>query len=57
MSFYNNLLDHAVHSIVAAFRKRAARSLAASRRAVLPAAQTQVNSHQDFDLVTWLVIV
>jgi hypothetical protein len=56
MRFYSGLLDKAVHSIVATFRKRAVRSLSASRRAILPTAQTQVNSHQDFDLVTWLVI-
>jgi hypothetical protein len=58
MAHYNTLITKALASIARTFQKRAASSLLASRGAVLPtAAETPAADGDDFDLVTWLVIM
>jgi SNF2 family DNA or RNA helicase len=58
MRHYDHLLGCALASIERTFQKRAATSLLSSRSAVLPTAgETPSSSGQDFDLVTWLVIL
>lgn len=58
MNHYDELLKRALASIEHTFQRRAATSLLASRAALLPTAvETPTSSGQDFDLVTWLVIV
>jgi hypothetical protein len=58
MSHYDGLIRKALASIEHTFQRRAASSLLASRGAVLPsAAETPTASGDDFDLVTWLVIL
>jgi SNF2 family DNA or RNA helicase len=58
MSHYNGLLQKALVSIERTFQKRAAMSLLASRSAILPnAAAVPTSKGNDFDLVTWLVIM
>ena len=58
MSPYDGLIRKALASIEHTFQRRAASSLLASRGAVLPsAAETPTASGDDFDLVTWLVIL
>jgi hypothetical protein len=55
---YDDLLHAALASIERTFQKRAASSLVAGRDAVLPlAGETPTSKGEDFDLVTWLVIV
>ena len=56
MAAYDNLLQKAVNSLAATFRKRAASGLQSSRGFVLPNAQEQINEKTDLELVTWLVI-
>lgn len=58
MTLYNRLLQSALASIERTFQKRAASSLLSGRGAVLPtAAEAPTSSGDDFDLVTWLVIL
>ncbi|MBX3419380.1 MAG: DEAD/DEAH box helicase family protein [Pirellulaceae bacterium] len=58
MSQYDSLLKSALASIEKTFQKRAAASLLSGRGAVLPTAtETPTSSGDDFDLVTWLVIM
>ena len=58
MAHYNTLITKALASIARTFQKRAASSLLSSRGAVLPtAAETPAANGDDFDLVTWLVIL
>jgi len=58
MSLYNTLLGKALASVEHTFKKRAAASLLSGRSAVLPTAdQAPTNNGDDFDLVTWLVIL
>ena len=58
MSLYDGLLRKALASIEHTFQRRAASSLLASRGAILPTAtETPVAGGDDFDLVTWLVIL
>lgn len=58
MSHYDDLLKRALASIEHVFQKRAATSLLSSRGAVLPtASEIPTSSGQEFDLVTWLVIL
>lgn len=58
MSHYDGLLKKALVSIEHTFQRRAATSLLASRSALLPAnSDVPTSSGNDFDLVTWLVIV
>jgi len=58
MDHYDGLLRKALASIEHTFTKRAAASLLSSRGAVLPtAAEVPTSSGDDFDLVTWLVIL
>jgi hypothetical protein len=52
MQAYNVLLQKAVESVAATFRKRAASSLQSSRSFVLPNAQEQVRDETDLELVT-----
>ena len=53
---YSVLLQKAVDSIVATFRRRVAAGLQSGRDFVIPDRSEQANSNADFDLVTWLVI-
>jgi len=58
MSHYDELLKKALASIEHTFQRRAAASLLASRSALLPtSSEVPTSSGDDFDLVTWLVIM
>ncbi len=58
MSHYDGLLKQALASIEQTFQRRAAATLVTSRSAVLPSVtQTPTSDGNDFDLVTWLVIL
>lgn len=58
MSHYDELLKKALASIENTFQKRATSSLLSSRSAVLPTAeQTPEADGDDFDLITWLVVM
>jgi len=58
MSQYNQLLRRALSSIERTFQRRAATTLLSNRAAVLPTAEdAPTSSGDDFDLVTWLVIL
>ena len=56
MKAYDKLLQKAVDSVVATYRKRAANGLQSGRGFVLPNEQEQVHEKTDLELVTWLVI-
>ncbi|HOC71994.1 MAG TPA: helicase-related protein [Candidatus Hydrogenedentes bacterium] len=56
MAQYSALLQKAVASIAATFRKRAASGLQSGRSFVLPNAREQVQEDTDLELITWLVI-
>lgn len=56
MKAYDSLLQKAVDSLAATFRKRAASGLQSGRGYVLPDAKEQVHEKTDLELVTWLVI-
>jgi SNF2 family DNA or RNA helicase len=56
MKAYDVLLQKAVNSVAATFRKRAAFGLQTGRSFVLPNEHAQVNEATDLELVTWLVI-
>ena len=56
MKAYDTLLQKAVDSLAATFRKRAAAGLQSGRGFVLPNVQEQVHEKTDLELVTWLVI-
>jgi len=53
---YDKLLNKAVESIIATFRKRVAAGLQSGRSFKIPDQNEQANDTTDFDLVTWLVI-
>lgn len=58
MHHYNDLINKALASIEHTFQKRAATSLLSNRGAVLPSAtETPTSKGDDFDLVTWLIIL
>jgi SNF2 family DNA or RNA helicase len=58
MSHYGELLQKALASVERTFQRRAASSLLTSRDAKLPTADaTPTSSGDEFDLVTWLVIL
>ncbi|MER8822607.1 phospholipase D-like domain-containing protein [Mesorhizobium sp. M0991] len=58
MSHYSGLLQQALASVERTFQRRAAASLLSSRNAVLPTAgDVPTSKGDDFDLVTWLVIL
>ncbi len=58
MSHYNGLLTKALASIEHTFQRRAAASLLSGRGALLPtAAEAPTSEGDDFDLVTWLVLL
>lgn len=58
MSHYDSLLKKALASIERTFQRRAASSLLVGRGALLPTAEeTPTSDGEDFDLVTWLVIM
>ena len=56
MKAFDTLLQKAVDSLAATFRKRAASGLQSGRGFVLPDAREQVHEKTDLELVTWLVI-
>jgi len=56
MSAYSALLQKAVDSIVATFRRRVAAGLQSGRDFVIPKRDAQANEQSDFELITWLVI-
>ncbi len=56
MKVYDTLLQKAVDSLAATFRKRAATGLISHRDFILPNAHEQVNEKTDLELVTWLFI-
>ncbi len=56
MKVYDTLLQKAVDSLAATFRKRAASGLQSGRGFVLPNVHEQVHEKTDLELVTWLVI-
>jgi len=56
MRAYSALLQKAVDSIVATFRRRVAAGLQSGRDFVIPERTAQANDSADFELVTWLVI-
>lgn len=56
MGLYNTLLQKAVDSIAATFRKRVATGLQTARSFVVPDEDEQANETTDFELVSWLVI-
>jgi hypothetical protein len=55
-ALYDNLLQKAVESIVATFRKRVATGLQTGRGFKIPDKKDQASDTTDFELVTWLVI-
>ncbi len=58
MSHYDGLLKKALASIDYTFQRRAAASLLSGRGALLPSSSdVPTSSGEDFDLVTWLVIL
>ena len=58
MRHYDDLLRKALASIEHTFQRRAATALLTGRGALLPtSAETPTSSGDDFDLVTWLVIL
>lgn len=56
MSVYNELLGKTVKSISKTFKKRVAAGLQSERDFVIPEKKEQVNDHDDFERITWLVI-
>jgi hypothetical protein len=56
MTFYNNLLQRTVDSIIGIYNRRLISHLQSSRSAVLVDQHQQVNVTTDFELITWLVI-
>jgi hypothetical protein len=56
MRTYSTLLQKAVDSIVATFRRRVAAGLQSGRDFVIPDRSEQASDQSDFELVTWLVI-
>ncbi len=56
MDLYSFLLEKAVSSIAATFRKRVIGGLQGGRSFVIPTEQEQVRETTDFELITWLVI-
>ena len=56
MKDYDRLLQKAVESVAATFRKRAASGLQSARGFILPDEREQVHEKTDLELVTWLVI-
>ena len=56
MQVYDALVQKAVDSLAATFRKRAASGLQSGRSFILPNVQEQVHEKTNLELVTWLVI-
>ena len=56
MSRYSSLLDKALASIAASFRKRTASALQSGRGGLLVPTSQQPKEEDEFELVTWLVI-
>jgi SNF2 family DNA or RNA helicase len=57
MTKYNELLGKAVQAVVSTFKRRALKNLTEGRDAVLVPQTAQPQEVEDFELVTWLVIV
>ncbi len=56
MSKYDQLLKKALDSVARTFQKRTAAGLQSGRDFVIPDKKQQASRHDDFELVTWLVI-
>jgi len=56
MTAYNELLGKTVKSISKSFKKRIAAGLQSGRGFVVPDKKEQVHDHDDFELITWLII-
>jgi hypothetical protein len=56
MAVYNELLGKTVTSVSNTFKKRLAAGLQGGHDFVIPDQQAQVSDHDDFELITWLVI-
>ena len=56
MKAYDMLLQKAVDSLAATFRKRSASGLQSGRGFIMPDAKQQVHEKTDLELITWLVI-
>ena len=56
MKVYNDLLEQALEKISHTYQNRVIRNLMSDPSAVFPKNSEQINSNNDFDLVTWLVI-
>jgi len=56
MNAYDKLLQSAVDSVAATFRRRAASGLQTARRFVLPDETETIHGTTDLELVTWLVL-
>lgn len=56
MSRYTSLLDKAVASIAHTFKKRAVAGLLSGRGGMLVGQGKQANSHEQFELITWLIV-
>ncbi len=57
MDLYDGLLRAAVVSVVDGFQKKLAAGLQSGRSFILPETDEQVRETEDFELVTWLVIL
>ena len=53
---HSGLLQKAVDSIVATFRRRVAAGLQSGRDFVIPDRTEQANGNDEFELITWLVV-
>jgi SNF2 family DNA or RNA helicase len=56
MTRYNGLLDSAIKAIARSFKRRTVSQLLSGRNGVLVPEEKQLQSSEDFDLVTWVVI-
>ena len=56
MTAYNELLGKTVKSISKSFKKRVAAGLQSGRGFVVPDKKEQATDHDDFELITWLII-
>jgi hypothetical protein len=56
MTRYNGLLDSAIKAIARSFKRRTVSQLLSGRNGVLVPEEKQLQSSEDFDLVTWIVI-
>jgi hypothetical protein len=57
MKKYDDLLEKAINEITKTFRKRAVGALLSGRGGKLPPETQQVKNAEDFELITWLIII